>query len=199
MARTNVYVDGSIFQQFKAEADRQNKSLYAFTNESLLAVSQVCSEGGSPSEIYSLWKCLSVLKQVDVMTLPSDFLDDLIEKIYNSDKAAALKMFGDLGASVVGLLKIAAQDLDGLASLAKDFMMILPIKQFNVVKEKEDGIVRKDGIVRIEVVGAGKKMASTECSFEFLKTILRGFGYSITKTDINTGTIRVWASQVKIL
>lgn len=191
MARANLYVDGSIFQQFKAEADRQNKSLYAFANESLLAVSQICSEGGSPSEIYPLWRCLSVLKQVDVMTLPSDFIDDLIEKIYNSDKAAALKMFSDLGASVVGLLKIAAQNLDGLASLAKDFMLIIPIKQFNVVKEKEEGIVR------IEVVGAGKKMPSTECSFEFLKTILHGFGYSVTKTDMNTGTIRVWASQLK--
>lgn len=192
MPRANLYVDAGIFHQFTTEAERQNKTLYAFTNETLSSVSKICAEGGSPSQLYPLWRCLAVLKQVDVMTLPSDFIDDLIEKIYIADKPAALKMFRDLGASVVGLLKIAAEDLDGLASLAKDFMLIIPIKQFKIVKEENEGSIR------IEIVGAGRKISSTECSFEFLKAILDGFGYSVAKSEIGTGTMRVWASRIEI-
>ncbi|MDG6904983.1 MAG: hypothetical protein JRN20_04265 [Nitrososphaerota archaeon] len=188
MARTNISVDSTVFDQFSKEAERHNKTLFAFANETLSAVSKISSEGGSPSQLYPVWRSLSILRQIDVITLPSDFVDDLIEKIYLSSKETALRMFRDLGSSVVGLLRIAADDLDGLASLAKDFALIIPVKQFKV--NKEGG----EGDVEIDVVGAGRKVSSTECTFAFLKAILNGYGYSVTMQEIGVGTLRIWAS-----
>lgn len=190
MARTNISVDATVFDEFSTQAERQNKTLFAFANETLSAISKISSEGGSPSQLYPVWRSLSVLKQIDVITLPSDFVDDLIEKIYISDKETVLKMFRDLGSSVVGLLRIAAGDLDALASLAKDFALIIPVKQFRVTKEEG-----KEGSVEIDIVGAGRKISSTECTFEFLKAILNGYGYSVARQEIGLGTLRIWATQ----
>lgn len=188
MARTNISVDQNVFEGFSAEADRQNKTLFAFANETLSVMSKVSSEGGSPNEVYGLWRSINLLKQVDVITLPSDFVDELISKLYRSDKDETLKMFGDLGTKLVGVLKIAASDLKELSSLERDLGGLLPIKQL-AIKEGSG-----KGVLEIDVVGAGRRIESTECAREFLIAIVRGYGYSISKQETNVGTIRLWAT-----
>jgi hypothetical protein len=188
MARTNISVDQGIFDEFSSEADRQNKTLFAFANESLSAIAKISAEGGNPSELYRFWRSIGLLKQVDVITLPSDFIDELIAKLYAQDKPNLLKMFRDLGSELVGVLKIAAENLDDLEKLAKDFIALLPLKQFKINKIDESTI-------EIGIVGAGRKIESTECSLEFLKSILNGYGYSPEKSEVNIGTIRLWATR----
>ncbi len=188
MPRTNISVDQSVFEEFSSQAERQNKTLFAFANESLTAMAKISSEGGNPDELYRLWKSVSLLKQIDVITLPSDFVDELIAKIYGLEKTTLLKMFRDLGSELVGVLKIAAENLDELGQLAKDFTALLPVKQFKI--NKLDG-----SAVEIDIVGAGRRIESTECTLEFLKSILNGYGYTVTKNETNIGTIRLWASK----
>ena len=188
MARTNLSVDGTVYEEFSLEARRQNKSLFAFTNEALGAVCRVCSEGGSVSDVYPLWHATSVLRQIDVMTLPSDFLEGLIAAQYATDKTKLLKMFWDLGLGLVGLLKITAEDLNALATVTKEFMLLLPIKTFKI----GNGM---DGLVEIGIVGAGKNMETAECSAEFVKAVLHGYGYETTKEELGIGTIRLWARK----
>ncbi len=189
MARTNISVDQSVFEEFSAQADRQNKTLFGFANESLLAVAKISAEGGDPAELYRLWRSVSLLKQIDVITLPSDFIDDLIAKQYAVDKASLLKMFRDLGSRLVGVLKIAAPKLEELAELAKDFAGLLPLKQFKITR------LQGGEAVEIGIVGAGRRIESTECTFEFIQSILNGYGYAVTKHEMNVGTIRLWASR----
>ena len=186
MARTNISVDQHVFEEFSSQAQQQNKTLFAFANESMTAISKICAEGGSPSELYSLWRSFSILKQIDVITLPSEFVDELITKLYTADKDTLLRMFQNLGASLVGLLKIAAEDLDKLSVIAKDFTSVIPLKQLKISKREENS-------VEVDIVGAGRRAESTECTFAFLKPILNGYGYSITKHEIGIGTIRIWA------
>ncbi len=186
MARTNISVDQRVFEEFSSQAERQNKTLFAYANESLSAIAKISSEGGNPSDFYRLWKSISLLKQIDVITLPSEFIDELIAKIYSLDKPALLKMFGELGSQLVGILKIAAENLDELGQLAKDFTALLPVKQFKITRLEGSS-------VEIGIVGAGRRIESTECTLEFLKSVLNGYGYSVTKSEINVGTIRLWA------
>ena len=188
MARTNISVDSAIFQEFSSEAERQSKTLFAFANESLSAISKISAEGGNSADLYKLWRSISLLKQIDVITLPSDFIDELISRIYTIDKPGVLKMFRDLGSELVGVLKIAADNLEELGQLGKDFTALLPVKQFKIDRLDES-------TVEIGIVGAGRRIESTECTSEFLKSILNGYGYSVTKNEINVGTIRLWASK----
>ena len=189
MARTNLSVDGAVYDEFSVQARHQNKTLFAFTNESLAAICRICNEGGSVSDVYPLWHASSVLRQIEVMTLPSDFLEELIASQYATDKTKLLKMFWDLGLGLVGLLKIAAEDLNSLASMTKEFMLLLPIKNFKV---NNNG---NGGVVEIGIVGAGKRVETAECSAEFVKAVLNGYGYETTKQELGIGTIRLWARK----
>ena len=188
MARTNISVDEKVFDEFSDEAERQNKTLFAFANESLSVMAKLSAEGGTPAEVYGLWTAISLLKQVDVITLPSDFVDELIAKLYASSKEETLKMFGELGSKLVGVLKIAAADLNDLAKLEKDLGGLLPIKQLTIRENPSKGMLE------IDVVGAGRRIESTECAREFLTAIVRGYGYAVGKQETNVGTIRLWVT-----
>jgi hypothetical protein len=188
MARTNLSIDRKVFDEFSAQADRKNMTLYAFANESLSAISKISAEGGNPSEMYRIWRVLTILRQVDVITLPSDFVEELIERLYATDKEATITKFRELGSSVVGLLKMATEDISGLSDLAQDFGFIIPIKRFSMT-------TLKDGKVEVGVVGAGKGIETTTCSSEFLKSILNGYGYDVVKEELHAGAIRLWAEK----
>lgn len=187
MARTNLSIDKGVFEEFAAEADRRKMTLFAFANESLSAITKISREGGNPEEFYKIWRILSILRQVDVITLPSDFVEDLIERQYRSDASGTRAKFRDLGTSLVGLLKMFAEDIEEIAPLAKDFGFFVPIKHF--------ALHTTDGRVQIDVVGTGKAMETTTCSSEFLKAILYGYGYTTTKEDLHPGTIRLVAQK----
>ena len=191
MARTSISVDQEVFEEFSSQAKRRDKTLFAFANESLSAMAKISAEGGDPSEIRKLWSSISLLRQIDVITLPSDFVDELIAKMYAVDREALLKMFSELGSNLVGVLRIAAKNLSELADLANNFTMLLPIKRLRISRSSGDEVVE------IEVVGAGRKIESTECSFVFLQSILNGYGYKVTEHEMNLGTIVLWASKNK--
>jgi len=188
MVRTNLSIDKAVFEEFAAEADRRKMTLFAFANESLAAITKISQEGGNPEEFYKIWRVLSILRQVDVITLPSDFVDDLIERLYKVDSVATKARFRDLGASLVGLLKMAAEDIEGLSALAKDFGFIIPIKHFALTSPKP-------GLVQVDLVGAGKAIETTQCSAEFLKSIIEGYGYAVVKEELHPGTIRLVAEK----
>lgn len=189
MARTNISVDQVVFDEFSSEAQRQNKTLFAFANESLSTMAKIAAEGGNPLDLYKMWRAVTLLKQFDAITFPSDFIDELISKDYARDKDGTLKMFRDLGSQIVGVLKIAAQNLDELSELVRNFAGLLPVKQFTLTAKDDRNHVE------IDVVGAGRKIESTECALEFLTSVLNGYGYSVTKKEVNVGTIRLWASH----
>jgi len=188
MVRTNLSIDKAVFEEFAAEADRRKMTLFAFANESLAAITKISQEGGNPDEFYKIWRVLSILRQVDVITLPSDFVDDLIERLYRVDSAATRTRFRELGASLVGLLKMAAENIEDLGPLARDFGFIIPIKHFALTEPKP-------GMVHVDVVGAGKAIETTQCSAEFLKAIIEGYGYAVVREDLHPGTIRLVAEK----
>ncbi len=188
MARTNLSIDRNVFDEFATQVEKRNMTMFAFANESLSVISKIAAEGGDPSSLYSIWKVVSILKEADAITLPSDFVEQLIEELYISDKERLLQHFTDLGASLVGLLKIFAEDANSLSALAKEFGFIVPIKRFTL---SNGG----NGNIQVDVVGAGKSMATTECSTAFLKAILNGYGYLVFKEDLHPGAIRIWSQK----
>lgn len=188
MARTNLSIDRNVFEEFAAQVEKRNMTMFAFANESLSVISKIAAEGGDPASLYSVWKVTTILKEADAITLPSGFVEDLIEELYSTNKERLLEHFRDLGGSLVGLLKIFAEDVTSLSGLAKEFGFIVPLKRFSM----SNGV---NGNIQVDVVGAGKTMATTECSCEFLKAVLSGYGYSVIKADLHPGAIRLWGQK----
>ncbi len=79
---------------------------------------------------------------------------------------------------------MAAENIEDLSALAKDFGFIIPIKHFALTNPKP-------GLVQVDVVGAGKAIETTQCSAEFLKAIIEGYGYAVIKEELHPGTIRL--------
>ena len=181
-------MDRNISDEFSVQAQREGKTLYSFTNEWLDTASKISAEGGTAKDILGHWRLCSVLRQVDIITLPADFVEELILKMYPSEKENLFKMFSDLGARLVNLTKMAAPEIEQLASLGRDFADVIPIKKMEIVKA--DG-----NSVQVNIVGAGRRIETTECSFEFLKALLNGYGYSVSSHELGIGTIRIRATK----
>ena len=188
MTRASLSIDRRFADEFSTQAERSGKTLYSFANEWINAASRITSEGGSAEEVLAHWRVCSVLRQVDIITFPADFVENLILKLYSSEKANLFKMFGDLGSGLVGLMKMVAPEIEQLASLGRDFADVIPTKKIE--------ILRQDGnTILVNIVGAGRRIETTECSFEFIKAVLNGYGYNISSQDIGVGTIRIHCTK----
>jgi hypothetical protein len=184
MPRASLSVENSVEEEFALQAERAGKTLYAFANEWLDAASKISAQGGNAKDIVGYWQILAVLKQVDIITLPADFVEELISNLYQTQKERLFKTFSDLGANLVGLMKMVAPDMEKLAELAREFAVVIPTKRIE--------ILRPDGnSIQINIIGAGRKIETTECSFEFVKSIVLGYGYNITSQEIGVGVIRI--------
>lgn len=184
-----MYVEDSVFDEVSVQARRQGRTLYAFMNEALSVMTKICADGGDPSELLEMWRLTSTLKLLEVVTLPSDFVDDLIVQLYHIDKEALLRRASELGARLVEPLQIIAGDVDRLSQLAQDLKMILPIKELRMVSDAEKGSIE------LSILGAGRRFESTDCCGAFITALLGGYGYSVVKQEIGLGTIRIWGQK----
>jgi hypothetical protein len=188
MPRNSLSVESNVADEFSVQAERAGKTLYTFANEWLQAAAEISAAGGSASEVVGNWRIFSVLKQVDVITLPADFVEELIANLYAVEKEKLFKTYSKLGSDLVTLLKMAAPDVGQLSILAKEFAQIIPTKRIDIRTEGSS--------VEVDVVGAGRRIETTECSFEFVKAILIGYGYRITSQEVGIGVIRIRGTKV---
>jgi hypothetical protein len=186
-----MYVDDAVFDEVSLLARKQGRTLYGFINEALSVMAKICGDGGNPSELLEMWRLTSTLKLLDVITLPSDFADDLVVELYHTNKEALLRKASESGSRLVEPLQIIAGDMDTLSELAKDLKLIMPIKEFRIMN---DG---NNGSIEIAVLGAGRRFESTECCSAFLNAILSGYGYSTVRQETGLGSIRVWGQKRK--
>lgn len=188
MKRTNLSVDSNVFERFSEVARGQNKKIFAFANESLDFIATVHEEGGSIKDLRRLWSAYLILRTIDVITLPSDFADDLNEKLFSCDKNWTLNSFNQLGRSVGSILKMTSEGLEQLAKLAEDFFVLIPVKHFKFTQI--DNVT-----IQVDIAGAGRKLESAECTAEFVKGILQEYDYETQKVELNVGTVRLRATK----
>lgn len=187
MKRTNLSVESQVFEQFSKVARGQNKTIFAFTNETLSFATKVYSDGGSLADVRKLWNAYQLIKSIDIIPLPSDFVDEINEKLVASDEKWTMDAYFRLGSNVGALLKFAAQSVDSLSSMADDFFILIPVKHFKMT------MVEGTRSIQVDILGAGHKIESAKCTAEFLRGILSSYDYEITRMELNVGTVRVWA------
>lgn len=191
MARTNIAVDEKTADLLADEATKENKSLYALTNEALDAVLRVCSYGGSPKEVYASWRWSRILKDTDAIPLPGDLMEKLMRKTFLSDKDWLLKVWFDEGKRVGSYLRMYAEDFQQLISRVDELHGFLPVKRVEFDrKEDERGVSM---VVRI--VGAGFSVESTSCTEQFLLGLLSAYPYKVVKSRVSEGLIEVKAEE----
>lgn len=189
MAKASVHLDGPSSLEIASTAKSEEKTIKAFVNEWLLVAAKLSKQGWSPTKLQSLCDSFTLMKEMNAITLPSDFVDELIAREYNTDKQGLFRMFREMGSQVADVVKIDAPSIHDLTKVANEFLSLLPLKIFKI---STDG---QENNVEIVVVGAGKRRESTECAFEMLEAFLNSYGFSVANRQINVGTIQVQASR----
>lgn len=191
MARTNVAVDETTADALADEATKENKSLYAFTNEALSAVLRICTYGGTPREVYPSWRWSRILKDTDAIPLPGDLMEKLMKKVYESDKDWLLTEWFEEGKRVGSYLHMYAQDFQQLIPRVDELQGFLPVKRVEVERRTEDGGAR----IAVRVIGAGFSRESTSCTEQFLLGILSAYPYKVSSSRVSEGMIEVTAEE----
>jgi len=191
MARTNIAVDEETADLLADEATKENKSLYALTNEALAAVLKICKYGGSPKEVYSSWRWSRILKDTDAIPLPGDLMERLMKKVFLTDKDWLLKEWFDEGKRVGSYLLMYAEDFRVLASRVDEIQGFIPVKRVEI-DLKDEGAKT---IIVVRVIGAGNSPESTRCTEQFLHGILSAYPNKITNSRVSEGMIEVRAEE----
>jgi hypothetical protein len=160
MTRTNIAVDEETADFLADEATRENKSLYALTNEALTAVLRICKYGGSPKEVYPSWRWSRILRDTDAIPLPGGLMEKLVKKAYLTDKDWLMKEWFDEGKRVGSYLHMYAQDFQQLISRVDELEGFLPVKRVEFERKDE----RERAVVLVRVIGAGFSRESTSCT-----------------------------------
>jgi len=191
MARTNIAVDEETADQLADEATKENKSLYALTNETLTAVLRICKYGGSPKEVYPSWRWSRILKDTDAIPLPGGLMEKLMKKTFLTDKDWLLKEWFDEGKRVGSYLHMYAEDFEKLIPRVDELQGFLPVKRVEFERKEEQGKVK----VLVRIIGAGFSRESTSCTEQFLLGILSEYPYKVTSNKVFEGMIEVTAEE----
>jgi hypothetical protein len=194
VARTNIAVDEEVSSSLADEATKENKSLYALTNEVLSAVLRICKYGGSPEEVYPSWRFSRILKDTDAIPLPGDLMEKLIKKAYATDKDWLLKEWFDEGKRIGSYLQMYAEDFKQLISWVDELQGFLPVKRVELERKEEEQ--EKVNVV-VRIIGAGFSNESTSCTEQFVRGILSAYPYKITGSRVSEGMIEIRAEEEK--
>ena len=193
MARTNIAVDEETADLLADEATRENKSMYALTNEALTAVLKICKYGGSPKEVYPSWRWSRILRDTDAIPLPGGLMEKLMRRVYSTDKDWLLKEWFDEGKRVGSYLHMYAEDFQQLIPRVDELQGFLPVKRVEFERRDKEG----KATVLIRVIGAGFSRESTSCTEQFLLGILSAYPYKIISNRVFEGMIEVTAEEEK--
>lgn len=193
MARTNIAVDEETADLLADEATRENKSMYALTNEAISAVLNVCKYGGSPKDVYPSWRWSRILKDTDAIPLPGDFMEKLMKKTYESDRDWLLREWFNEGKRVGSYLHMYAEEFQQLVPRVAELQGFIPVKRVEIETKEED---TKINLV-VRIVGAGFSVESTTCTEQFLLGILSAYPYKITNSKVSEGMIEIRAEEEK--
>ncbi|MEM0075800.1 MAG: hypothetical protein QXT39_02970 [Conexivisphaerales archaeon] len=194
MARTNVAVDEALAYSLSDEAGRQNKTLYAFTNELLSTSLRIIREGGTSNEIYASWRFVRMLREIDSVPVPGDLLEKIVKRLYETEKDWLLKAWLEEGVKLGTYLQLYQPKFEELADLAREVKALLPVKKVEIVKEEEQ---EELATFSIKAVGAGLSPESTACAEQFVHGILSAYSMKIQSSKISEGIIEIRASQSK--
>jgi hypothetical protein len=197
VARTNIAVDLSVADELSIEANKANKTVYALSNESLLAVIEILKQGGNPKQLYQAWKFVSMMKEIDCVPLPGEMVEKLIKRLHGSDKEWLLKTWFEEGERLGEYLRMSALTPEELVTAVDEFQLLLPVHKVEFRKVDDGGKLESDlagnsqSQFVIHAIGVGQSIESTSCAEQFLRGVLSSYSLKVMEMRVSQGMIEV--------
>ncbi len=192
LGRTNIAVEDSLADELSREAGKQNKTVYAFANESLLAVLDVLRSGGTTKQVAPAWRFVSMMKDMDCIGLPGDLIEKIITKAYERDPEWLARTWSDQGARLGSYLKMSALEPEELMKMIDEFQVLIPLLPIRKIEFRKTG-VDSEGKYVVRAVGAGHSKEIAYCAEQFIRGVLSAYSLRVTDSRISEGIIEVSA------
>jgi hypothetical protein len=184
MGRMSLAVESNLGEELSQLAKKKNMTLYALTNEIIEAGIEAMNEGMDIDFLRDLWKTYRILRDFDAILLPSEFMDNLLSKLYEKDRDFLLNSFYKLGREVGKYIRILADTPEQLFQLGNKLLKFYPLKTVNI---KSIG----PGLYEVSAFGVGGVIESTQCVFELAKGIFEEFRLRIVESEVSKGLLRL--------
>ncbi|GBC70880.1 hypothetical protein HRbin02_00652 [Candidatus Calditenuaceae archaeon HR02] len=184
MYRSTLSVNGEIAKELLALAREKNMTLFALTNQILETAILLMKMGVDFQALRNLVSVLKILRDVDAVVIPSDFLDKLIYELYKNNQKELLNSFKQLGMELAEYFKLEAMDIERLVSLAQTLSTLLPLKRVSLRRLNHT-------TYELSAVGVGGRVESTNCVYYFIEGIFEKYGLEIQDKTISKGLINV--------
>jgi hypothetical protein len=190
MARTNISIDEEVAASLSDEATRENKTMYALSNESLKVMLNICRSGGRPEDVYTSWMFTRILKELDTVPTPGDLVEKLLKKLYEADKDWLLRTWFEEGQRIGAYLRLSSPSMQDLSDEAKDIskLGLLPVKRLELETDGETEFT-------IRVVGAGLSEESTSCAEQLFRGIISSYSLHVVSSKMSEGIIMLRVSN----
>lgn len=190
MARTNISIDEEVAASLSDEATRENKTMYALSNESLKVMLNICRSGGRPEDVYTSWMFTRILKDLDTVPTPGDLVEKLLKKLYEVDKDWLLRTWFEEGQRIGAYLRLSSPSMQDLSDEAKDVskLGLLPVKRLELENDGESEFT-------IRVVGAGLSEESTSCAEQLFRGIISSYSLQVVSSKMSEGIIMLRVSN----
>jgi hypothetical protein len=184
MGRMSLAVESNLGEELSQLAKKKNMTLYALTNEIIEVGIEAMNEGMDIDFLRDLWKTYRILRDFDAILLPSEFMDNLLSKLYEKDRDFLLNSFYKLGREVGKYIRILADTPEQLFQLGNKLLKFYPLKTVNI---KSIG----PGLYEVSAFGVGGVIESTQCVFELAKGIFEEFRLRIVESEVSKGLLRL--------
>ena len=190
MARTNISIDEEVAASLSDEATRENKTMYALSNESLKVMLNICRSGGRPEDVYTSWMFTRILKDLDTVPTPGDLVEKLLRKLYEVDKGWLLRTWFEEGQRIGAYLRLSSPKMQDLSDEARGVskLGLLPVKRLEIEDEGESEFT-------VRVVGAGLSEESTSCADQLFKGIVSAYSLRVVSSKMSEGIIMLRVSS----
>jgi len=184
MGRMSLAVESNLGEELSQLAKKKNMTLYALTNEVIEVGIEAMNEGMDIDFLRDLWKTYRILRDFDAILLPSEFMDNLLSKLYEKDRDFLLNSFYKLGREVGKYIRILADTPEQLFQLGNKLLKFYPLKTVNI---KSIG----PGLYEVSAFGVGGVIESTQCVFELARGIFEEFRLRIVESEVSKGLLRL--------
>ncbi len=189
MGRTNVAVDAELAEDLSAQAVAQKKTLFGLTNEVVQSALRVLHDGGSAAETYAAWKVLRISREIGGLPfLPRSLLEDLVQRLYTSDKEWLFRTWQDKGVRMGEHMRLLYTNPDELATAVEELRGVLSVQRI----ELRRGTSGEDGRMRLVLrVVADLSQPLTECVEQFVVGFLGSYSYRREESRITQGILEI--------
>lgn len=187
MGRLNVTMKNELISDLEKYSEESGKSVSAVLSESAHFYLESLSLGFRPDQIMKSFRILTILQEMDSVPIPGNLLDYMIKVSYSNSESDLLSRWKERGSIIANILKKYARTLEEFASLIREYRVMIPVNVFDIEFYGDR--------VHVIMSGAGYSLEASRCTAEGLCGFLSAYGYTIEKSDVSEGFIKVQATS----